>query len=253
MPRMFFQLENLRFTFPGKNYLLNDVSVILGERKIYALLGGNGSGKTTLFNIISGYFRPQSGRVIFKGQDLSGLPPYRINRIGIGRTFQDLRLISKLTVRENILLAMQHNPTDSWVKALLPPRLFRDKLDRMNSKADGIIADYFLRGVESSLAGEISFGQQKLLVLACCVANGAELLLIDEPVAGISPAYREQMIHLLKNLKDHGKTILMIEHNTEFVAATADSFLFLTAGRLDEYSTFDSMKLSRTVADVYFQ
>jgi ABC-type branched-subunit amino acid transport system ATPase component len=123
----------------------------------------------------------------------------------------------------------------------------------MNSKADGIIADYFLEGVASSPAGEISFGQQKLLALACCVANGAEFLLIDEPVAGISPAYREQMIHLLKGLKDRGKTILMIEHNTEFVAAAADSFLFLNDGRLDVYSTFDSMRSSRTVADVYFQ
>src|SRR5215218_8835515 len=135
---MFFQLENLRFTFPGKNQLLNDISVILGEKQIYALMGGNGSGKTTLFNIISGFLRPQSGRILFKGQNLSGLSPYRINRMGIGRTFQDLRLISKLTVRENILLAMQHNPTDSWVQALLPSPVFRDELEQMNSKADGI-------------------------------------------------------------------------------------------------------------------
>jgi ABC-type branched-subunit amino acid transport system ATPase component len=250
---MFFQLENLRFTFPGKNHLLDDVSAALLEKKIYALMGGNGSGKTTLFNIISGFIRPQSGRIIFKGQDITGLPSYRINRLGVGRTFQDLRLISKLSVRENILLAMQHNPTDSWVKALLPRSTFRQDLNRMSSKADGITTEYFLQGVASSFAGEISFGQQKLLNLACCVANGADLLLIDEPVAGISPVYREQITGLLKNLKHQGKTILMIEHNTDFVAETADHFLFLMDGRLQEYNTFDSLKLSKTVADAYFQ
>lgn len=250
---MSLQLENIRFKFPGKNYLLNDASVALDKKKIYALMGGNGSGKTTLFNIISGFLRPQSGRIIFRGQHLTGLPPYRINRIGIGRTFQDLRLISKLNVRENILLAMQHNPTDSWIKALLPSSVFQKGLEQMNIKAGSIITDYFLQGVEYSLAGEISFGQQKLLNLACCVANGADLLLIDEPVAGISPSYRDQMIHLLKNLKHQGKTILMIEHNTDFVAETADRFLFLMDGRLNEYRSFDSMKLSKTVADAYFQ
>lgn len=250
---MFFQLKNISFTFAGKNHLLNNVSLVLDEKKIYALMGVNGSGKTTLFNLITGFLRPQSGNIVFKEQTITGLPPYRINRVGIGRTFQDLRLISKLTVRENVLLAMQHNPTDDWTKAILPSSFFRKELKHLESKAEHILTCYFLQEVQHSLAHEISFGQQKLLNLACCIANGAELLLLDEPVAGISPTYRKLMTVLIQNLKEQGKTILMIEHNTDFIAETADHFLFLTDGRVFKYESFVELKTSKVAASVYFQ
>src|SRR4051812_40030018 len=101
---MFLQLKNISFKFSGKEYLLNNVSLTLEEKKIYALIGTNGSGKSTLFNLINGFHKPMSGNIIFKGQPITNLPPYKINRTGIGRTFQDLRLVSKLSVKENVLL-----------------------------------------------------------------------------------------------------------------------------------------------------
>jgi ABC-type branched-subunit amino acid transport system ATPase component len=249
---MFFQLKNISFKYPGKSHLLDKVSLTLSERKIYALTGANGSGKTTLFNLITGFHKLQRGDIVFKEQSIKNLPSYKINRKGIGRTFQDLRLISKLTVRENVILAMQGNPTDNGGKALLPFSIFKKKLKQMEIKAEDIIARYFLLEVQHSLSDEISFGQQKLLNLACCVANGAELLLLDEPVAGISPAFREQMTFLIKNLKEQGKTILMIEHNLDFIAETADCFLFLTDGNIFEYNSFTELKTSKVAADAYF-
>lgn len=249
---MFFQIENISFKFPGESNLLENLSLTLDKKKVYALMGINGSGKTTLFNVINGFHKPQSGKIIFKGQDITALPPYKVNEIGIGRTFQDLRLISKLSVRENILLAMKHNPTDNWARALLPSRIFEEDLNRLDNKVVKIIADCFLQEVQHSMAHEISFGQQKLLTLACCLANGADLLLLDEPVAGISPSFKEQITILIKNLKRNGKTILMIEHDTDFTAETADSYLFLSGGSLSESNNFVKLKMGKATVDDYF-
>lgn len=220
--------------------------------KIYALMGANGSGKTTLFNLITGFHKPSSGTIHFQQQSTADLEPYKLNRMGIGRTFQDLRLISKLTVKENILLAMPDNPTDNWVNAMLPELVFKKHKQQLERKADKIIADYFLQDVQQAMANEISFGQQKLVNLACCVANQATLLLLDEPVAGISPHYQEQITCLIKRLKQQGKTLFMIEHNTDFIAETADRFLFLSDGVLSEFDSFSQLQNSSLAQDAYF-
>jgi branched-chain amino acid transport system ATP-binding protein len=215
-------------------------------------MGANGSGKTPHFTLITGFHKPLKGSISFKSHDTTLLAPYKINRIGIGRTFQDLRLISKLSVKENILLAMPTNPTDNWLNALLPKGCFKNTYQRQENLAQQIITDYFLQDVQHAMAQEISFGQQKLLNLACCVANGAQFLLLDEPVAGISPQYRQHMTTLIQQLKQQGKTILMIEHNTDFIAETADRFLFLSAGTLSEFASFSQLQHSPQAADAYF-
>lgn len=248
---MFFQLKNISFRYSGKTILLKNISLTLDDKRIYALMGPNGSGKTTIFNLISGFHKPSSGKILFKGQSITDLSPFKINRGGIGRTFQDLRLIPRMTVKENVLLALQHNPTENWIKGLLPSSVFRKSLEKLETKAENIINTFFLRGMQNSPSDEISFGQQKLLNLACCVANGAELLLLDEPVAGISPAFRKQISILVKDLKEQGKTILMIEHNSDFIAETADQFLYLMNGDIIEYNSFSEFKKSKTAADDY--
>ena len=177
------------------------------KKNIYALMGSNGAGKTTLFNLISGFIKLRSGEIFFSDKNLTQLQPYKINRQGIGRTFQDLRLITKLSVKENIVLAMQQNPTDNWLNAMLPENFQRRTNAALQKKADEIVDQFFLSDVKDSLAAEISYGQQKLLSLACCVANGATLLLLDEAVAGIQPEYRIKIAMLIKQLKEQGKTI----------------------------------------------
>jgi branched-chain amino acid transport system ATP-binding protein len=246
------KLEHLTFGFSPEKHIFKDLSFELEQGKIYALMGANGSGKTTLFNLISGFHKPHSGNILFKQQTIIHVAPYQINRTGIARTFQDLRLVSKLTVKENVLLAMQGNPSDNWLNALLSAALFKKKLQDLDNKADKILSDYFLQEVQHSPAHDISFGQQKLLNLACCVANGAELLLLDEPVAGISPHIREQITLLIKRLQQQGKTLLMIEHNTDFIETTGDKFLFLANGSLSTFDSFTQLKNSGTAANAYF-
>lgn len=156
------QLKNVTHSFSTSKKILDDISLELEKGKIYALMGANGSGKTTLFNVITGFIKPQSGAIFFNSDRLNGLLPHKINRLGIGRTFQDLRLISKLSVKENVLLAMNGNPTQVWYRAVLPKTVYKSAIDVLEEKADEIITNCFLRDVEYNLAGEISYGQQKL-------------------------------------------------------------------------------------------
>lgn len=247
------QIKNLTHAFGASKPILDDVSFELEKNRIYALVGANGSGKTTLFNIITGFIKQQSGDVFFNSHKIDGLLPHKINRLGIGRTFQDLRLISKLTVRDNVLLAMNNNPTQAWCKAILPKPIYESETNALEEKAGEIIKTCFLQDVMFRWAGQISYGQQKLLNLACCIANDAEMLLLDEPIAGINPNYQARVLDLLKRLRNQGKTVLLIEHNAEFLQQIADHFFFLKTGKLTAYDTYYQLKNDKEVLDAYLQ
>ena len=232
--------HELSFSFPGR-VILDRVSFELQHGRITCLLGGNGSGKTTLLNLIGGFVRPDSGSIRLGKIELTNLPPYQISRSGIGRTFQDLRIIGKLSVRANILLALPQHPGELLQYALLPPGFHRDRVRDDHRTSDTLLADFFLADVADNLASEVSYGQQKLLTLACCVANGGDLLLLDEPVAGISPEYRERIAERLASLRAAGKTILLIEHQPDFLERVGERFLFLEAGRLHHFDTLAAL------------
>lgn len=223
----------------------------LEQGKIYALMGSNGAGKTTLFNVITGFFRPQNGQVLLAGKNLVEQKPFKINRLGVSRTFQDLRLITKLSVRENIILSMKENPTDHILNALLPQSIHHSASKELEQKADKIIEQFFLSKVCYSKAGEISYGQQKLLTLACCVANGATLLLLDEPVAGIQPEFRSKVATLIRQMKEQGKTILLIEHNTDFISEVVDKIFFLHDGIISDFANIESLRADKIVMEAY--
>lgn len=248
---MILRIQHINFGFTPEKQILKDLTLDFEEKKIYALMGSNGAGKTTLFNLITGFYKLKSGKIIFKDEEITNKKPYKINRFGIGRTFQDLRLITKLTVKENIVLAMQHNPTDNWLLALLPEKFKTKSNLELDKKANELLNRFFLNDVIDSLAGEISYGQLKLLSLACCVANGSSLILLDEPVAGIQPEYRNKMIVLLKQLQEEGKTILLIEHNTDFIAEVSDKILFLHEGIVNTFKTIDTLRKDKQVMEAY--
>lgn len=248
---MILQLKNIYFGFSTEKQILNNLSLFLDKGKIYALMGSNGAGKTTLFNLITAFIKPQSGDIFFGEKNITNKQSYKINRLGIGRTFQDLRLITKLTVKENIILAMLQNSTDNWLNSILPENFHRKTNQRLSKKADEIIEQFFLSDIENSLAGEISYGQQKLLTLACCVANGATLLLLDEAVAGIQPEYRNKIAMLIKQLKEKGKTILLIEHNTDFIADVSDKIFFLHDGKISTFDNIETLRKDKQVMEAY--
>jgi ABC-type branched-subunit amino acid transport system ATPase component len=210
------ELSNIHKSF-GDVLVLNGVNFRLEKGLVYTLKGGNGSGKTTLINIISGFLAPTKGTVEFKGKRIARFAPYRVNRLGIGRTFQDLRLATQMTVAENILLALEKKPF-----------AYPDKTQRR--RFDEVLEMVSLTAKRNELAGEISYGQQKLLTIGCCIANNADLLLIDEPVAGIDKDNLVKITNLVKQLKESGKTILQIEHNTDYINATSDKILQIEKG-----------------------
>lgn len=245
------EIKHITFGFSPEKQILKDISLSLEQGKIYALMGSNGAGKTTLFHIISGFIKPQSGEVFFNNKNLTNQQPFKINRMGISRTFQDLRLITKLTVKQNIILAMHNNPTDNWFNAMFPEKFYIHSDIVLMRKANEILDQFFLTDVKKSLASEISYGQQKLLSLACCVANGARLLLIDEAVAGVQPEYRKKIAMLIKILKEQGKTILLIEHNTDFIADVADQIFFLHVGEISNFNNMETLRKDKQVMDAY--
>jgi branched-chain amino acid transport system ATP-binding protein len=245
------ELQHITFAFRGKNYLLDNVSLSLKTGNIYALMGSNGSGKTTLFNLITGFLNPLKGEIIFRDEKITSFAPYEINRKGIGRTFQNMRLITKQTVKENIILSMKGNPTDRYFNALLPRFIYKHVIRQLNNKADKLIEQFFLTEIYNKPAGEISYGQQKLLSIACCVANDAELILLDEPVAGINPEFKNKISLVLKQLQADGKTILLIEHNTDFLEQITDQFFFLHEGRITEFENLELLRKDKQVMGAY--
>lgn len=248
---MILSVQNIDFSFGGPNGLLNNVTFGLQSRTINLLVGVNGAGKTTLINCICGYYHPKRGRIRFRDRDITYTSPHRIAKAGIGRTFQDLRLVTRLTVRENILLALRGDPTTEWYKALLPLSFYKRRLHTLEAEAEKLLDTYFLTDIADAMAHAISYGQQKLLNLACCVATGAELLLLDEPLAGINPVYRQQILQLIEKLREEGRTILMIEHHPEAMAQLSAGVFFIAGRKIRWYSDYNTFRNDPATIDAY--
>lgn len=225
-------LEGLEKRF-GEFLVLRGVGATIPKGSITAFIGPNGAGKTTLFHVITGDLRPDSGSVVYRGKCLVGLPPWRVARLGLGKMFQDVRIFQQLTILENVLLALHDHPGRSaWssiVRALLRDRRRQDEQAQ---------AEHWLEmaGVERPWerpAGLLSFGNQKLLALARLLAGGFDLLLLDEPAAGLAPAFVDRIGRLLTTLVQDGKaSVALIEHNFSFVSAVADQAYLLRAGEV---------------------
>lgn len=241
-------VKDLSFGFPGRA-LLDNVSFDLKAGSVTCLLGGNGSGKTTLFNLLSGFLKPEQGSVHLAGVQLDGLPPFQISRLGLSRTFQDLRLIGKLTVAENVRLALPNQPGEQLGAALLRTASVTKFDQKADQQVQALLADYFLTNAAGQLASEISYGQQKLLTLACCAAMDARVVLLDEPVAGISPEYSLKIVEIVRRLKASGKAVLLIEHQADFLEKVGERFFELEAGQLYAFRSLDEVRLHRRLSE----
>lgn len=227
---MTLRCENLRKSFDG-THALAEVSVTFPENGIIAIIGPNGAGKTTLLNVLTGFLAPQSGRIFMGKWELTGLAPHKIARLGIARTFQDLRLISQISVLENVLLARPNQKGERLLPALLR---FGVAAEEKLNHAEAIRWLKFvgLADAAAQLAGELSYGQQKLLTLACCLATEAKVLLLDEPVAGVYPEMIQKILGLLSELRAEGKLIVFIEHDIAAVRQIADQVLVMDEGKI---------------------
>jgi len=235
----------------GEKQVLTEVTFSLKKETIYVLMGANGSGKTTLFNVLTGFLKADKGVFSINNIALKSTSPHLINQQGISRTFQDMRLITELTVLENILLAFPNQEGEKWWKVLFPNKKVTKEQLENNKKASLILQDCFIDDVKGSKAGEISYGQQKLLNLACCIANNTNVFLLDEPVAGVNPVYRDKLVEVIKKIKHKGKIILIIEHNTDFIEAVADKIMFLNEGKITNFSNYTLLRNNEMVQEAY--
>ncbi|HRN33782.1 MAG TPA: ATP-binding cassette domain-containing protein [Saprospiraceae bacterium] len=247
---MTFKTQHIAKAF-GEKKVLKDVSFTLQKGTITVLMGTNGSGKTTLFNILTGFLKADNGEIFLNERNITNKPPYLLNQIGISRTFQDMRLIGKLTVKENVLLAFTNQQGENWWNTFFPNAKVKAEQLHNAEKANKLLQFCFIDHIAQNKADEISYGQQKLLNLACCMANDAEIILLDEPVAGVNPVFRERLTEIIQNLKAQGKAILIIEHNTDFIEQIADEILFLNDGILTRFENYESLRNNPQVQEAY--
>ncbi|MBF8187555.1 ABC transporter ATP-binding protein [Nonomuraea sp. K274] len=213
--------EGLTKSFGGV-LAVDGATVELREGEINGLIGPNGSGKTTFFNLITGMIRPDSGRVLYRDRDITRHSPHRVAHAGIGRTFQLCRVFPRLTVLENMLVAVRRT------------RL-RELLAGLRDKGEVERARHWLRRMgiehlEDAEARDLSYGQQKLLELAAVLMAEPELVLLDEPAGGVNPALIDRIVTLVRDLNAEGRTFLVVEHNMDMVMGMCDHVIVFDRG-----------------------
>jgi branched-chain amino acid transport system permease protein len=230
---------------------LDDVSLTVGTGEIRGVVGPNGSGKTTLFNVISGLYRPTTGRVEFHGDDMTGRPPYRLARAGMSRTFQNLRLFGDLTVRENILVALDRTPTaDGWRYVLRPLSVLRRDRD-LRTRADAVLDRYGLAEFAVLPPKSLPYGIQRRVEIARAVAAGPSLLLLDEPAAGLNGEEVRQLSEMAHSIRDSGITVIIIEHNMGLVMSLCEKVTVLASGRVIAEGTPAEVAATPAVVEAY--
>jgi ABC-type branched-subunit amino acid transport system ATPase component len=207
------------------------VSVVVPASEITAIIGPNGAGKTTLLNILTGILRPDDGHCFVGSRETTDLSPYQIARLGVARTFQDLRLIRELSVLDNVVLACPNQCGETLWRAVFRYGVAKEE-EKNHRAAERILRLTGLADKTFELAGELSYGQQKLLAIACCMASNARILLLDEPVAGVHPELARQVLELLRGLRDLGKTVVFIEHNIDAVRQVAGHLIVMDQGKI---------------------
>jgi ABC-type branched-subunit amino acid transport system ATPase component len=212
---------------------VNDMSLTVDRGEIVSIIGPNGSGKTTVFNLVTGIYEPDSGDVLLEGESIAGLRPDQIQARGISRTFQMLRLFSNMTVLENLLVGMHSQTKTRLFGAMFRmPWVTREERE-LAAKAREILSFFpgrFSGPRQSQPAGSLSYANRRRLEIARALAAEPKILLLDEPVAGMNPAESLEVMQQIRDLRDRGNTILMIEHDMKVVLGASDRLIAMDHG-----------------------
>ncbi|MCX8118794.1 MAG: ABC transporter ATP-binding protein [Desulfobacterota bacterium] len=238
-----------------KNYdglrALNRISLRVSKGTVKGLMGPNGAGKSTLFHLISGMERPDSGRIFFKEREITGLPPHEVFRLGIGRTFQTLQIFGNMTVVENVLTGM-HTKLRGGILShgLSLPWSRRDEARAM-AEAKEILERFGLFGRWKWFASQLAYGEQRRLEIARAFASKPDLLLLDEPAAGLTSPEAKHLVQTLSDLKEEGLTLFLIEHHLGMVMEMADEVAVLHNGELIAEGPPERVKRDPAVREAY--
>ena len=239
-------LINLKKSFGGV-HALNGVSFKVDKGKITALIGPNGSGKSTLFNLISGVYESDEGKIVFLGNELNKLKIDERSNLGISRIFQASRMFKNLTLKENLLLALSNKDQFFW-------KNFFGLNKPTNEDELRVVESLKLVGLENkinSVGSELSFGQKRLVEITRAILKPHKILMLDEPVAGVTPQLRDKIADLLSSLKKKGETILLIEHDMNFTLGIADTVIVLDEGKIIASGTPKEIKKNKKVLEAY--
>ncbi len=240
------QIKNLKKYFGGVK-AVDSCDFEIEKGKITALIGPNGAGKSTVFNLILGLINPDSGKIVFNGKNITGLRPEDISNLGISRLFQQTRLFNNLTVKENLLLAMDNKDTKFWKSLLGRNRADKDKEKRIEQMLGLVGMEKF----GNKVSKDLSYGQKRLVELIRAVLKPHIFLMLDEPVAGVNPRLRKSIKGLLLKLKYQGETILLIEHDINFAFSVSDEVIVMHQGKILAKGTPTQIKNNPKVLEAY--
>jgi branched-chain amino acid transport system ATP-binding protein len=245
MSTPFLEVADVRKQY-GAIKAVDGVTFTVGPGEIVGVIGPNGSGKTTLFNSILGQIKPTSGRVAFCGEDVTGLSPLELSRRGVGRTFQTLQVFVKLSVRDNLIAAAQEFKGSLMGRLLAPPDA------GLGEHADRMIEMFRLQHVAHLPAGNLSYGQQKLIDIAMAFMPAPRLVLLDEPCAGVNPSLVDQLRELLVELnRTQGGSFVVIEHNMDFIMRLCPHVICMVEGRVLAEGAPAAVQANPQVLDAY--
>jgi ABC-type branched-subunit amino acid transport system ATPase component len=244
-------VEDVVRTF-GAVRAVDGATFSVDEHSITALIGPNGAGKSTLFATIAGSMKPKSGRIVFRGTRIDRRPAYRVARAGVVRTYQAARVLTRMSVLDNVLLATRAHPGERLTGLLVRPRAARAHERSALERARELLELVGLQAHAHEYAGTLSGGQRKLLDLARVLMLEPSLVLLDEPMAGVAPTLRVQLLdHILAVRRDRGITFLIVEHDLDFVMRAADRVVVMNQGRVLAAGTPDDVRANKDVVDAY--
>jgi branched-chain amino acid transport system ATP-binding protein len=224
------QVQNLTVKFGGLA-ALEDVSFEIRRGEILGLIGPNGAGKTTCFNAMTGVYRPSSGKVLLEGRSITGKQRHQITRLGLARTFQNIRLFGEMTALENVVVGLDARHKTSVVGALLRlPRHWREERTAID-RAQALLDFVGIGDAAATLARNLPYGSQRRLEIARALATDPKVLCLDEPAAGFNPAEKEELMTLIRRIRDDGYTVLLIEHDMKLVMGLTDRIVVLEFGK----------------------
>jgi branched-chain amino acid transport system ATP-binding protein len=245
----------LQFNQVSKHFgglrVLQDVTFSVPQGGIFGLIGPNGAGKTTVFNLVTGLLRASSGSIVFNGRNLDGVPPHRITRLGIARTFQNIRIFKEMTLLENVVVGMHDHLDYSFAGPLLNLASFRRIEARARERALELLSWVRLDHKAQMPADSLSYGEQRKLELARALATEPKLLLLDEPVAGMNPAEKTELMVEIVNIKQRGFSIFIIEHDMRFVMGLCERIAVLNFGKIIAEGSPDEIKNNPEVIEAY--
>ena len=231
---------------------VNDLDMNVRDGEIYGLIGPNGAGKTTIFNLLTGVYQPTSGELYFKGERINGLRPYEISRRGISRTFQNIRLFPSMSVLENVMTACHRHAKQNLLDAVLRlPRFQRDEREHREFAME-LLEIFGLAKFSDEGGTSLPYGSQRRLEIVRALATRPTLLLLDEPAAGMNPAEQEELMQLIKQIRDRfGLTILLVEHNMKVVMGVCERIQVVDYGKTIALGVPEVIKNDPKVIEAY--